>query len=239
MNRRDLLAGIALASTHLEAEGPSAESLYIPQPHLVEDRTLLHDFMDEYAFAELVTSTPSLRVTHIPVMLDRSKGTHGTIFGHISKKNQQSATFNGRDPALVVFHGPHSYISPAWYTTKPAVPTWNFSTVHASGKLKPITDTEQLHEMLGQLIDKFDHRYGESSYDFRKLPETYVHGMIGGIIGFEMPIENIEGKFKLGQERSEEDRDSIVSHLKNAKEGRSIGELTRSFYDWVKRKKSA
>src|SRR3981081_2830357 len=135
MKRRDLIAAFALASTAAEGQQPSGETLYIPKAHLVADRKLLHDVMDDYAFVDLVTAVPSIRITHIPTLLDRNAGAYGTIYGHISRSNPQSQTFDGRHPAVVVFRGPHAYISPTWYAKSEAVPTWNFAVVHASGKL--------------------------------------------------------------------------------------------------------
>src|SRR5215471_2650659 len=116
MNRRDLLAGLALASVEAKSqtrpnENPS-ESLYIPKPHLVEDRRFLHTFMDEFSFVDLVTVTPSLRITHIPVWLDRSAGAYGTIHGHISRQNPQSNALLGGQTGVAVFRGPDGYISP-------------------------------------------------------------------------------------------------------------------------------
>ncbi|MCX6635578.1 MAG: FMN-binding negative transcriptional regulator, partial [Acidobacteria bacterium] len=84
MKRRDLLSGLATAGMEPEAQQHSSESLYIPKPHLVEDRKLLHDFMDEFPFADLVTSSPALRITHVPVFLNRDMGRYGRIYGHIS-----------------------------------------------------------------------------------------------------------------------------------------------------------
>lgn len=234
MKRRDLLTGFALAAAGVSAEPADTESLYVPKAHRVEDRSMLHDFMDEYAFADLITAGSSIRVTHLPTLLDRKKGTFGTIYGHVAKNNPQYTMFDGKSPAVLVFRGPHAYISPSWFT-KPgnAVPTWNFAVVHVSGKPKAVTDKPELHAFLGRLISKFETRYGGSSYDFSKLPESYVYGMLGGIVGFEMEIEAIDGKFKLSQERNEGDRASIEKHLEHAKEGRSIGELTSNFYSWV------
>jgi len=228
MKRRDLLAGLALAGIELEAQNP-VDSLYIPKPHLVEDRKFLHDFMDEFAFVDMVTSAPSIRITHIPVLLDRNAGKYGTIRGHISRQNPQNKTFNGRDTAVIVFRGPHSYISPAWYAKTEAVPTWNFAVVHASGKLKPVDEPKALHDFLARLIHKFE-TYEGSSWDFSKLPDSYVNGMLSGIIGFEMEIELLEGKFKLGQERSEADKQGILRGLQSARQGRSLHELTENFY---------
>jgi transcriptional regulator len=104
MNRRDLLAGLALASMKARAQAPAAESLYIPKPQLVDDRRFLHDFMDEFAFVDLVTASPTLRITHIPVFLDCAAGPYGTIHGHISRQNPQSATFDSKQAGVIVFH---------------------------------------------------------------------------------------------------------------------------------------
>ena len=231
MKRRDLLAGLALAATTMEAQQPGPETVYIPKVQRVEDRKFLHDFMDDFSFVDLITAAPTIRITHIPVVLDRTNGPYGTIFGHISKNNPQQQAFDETAPAVIVFHGPESYISPTWYAKAEAVTTWNFAVVHASGKLKPITDKTELHNLLANLIHKFEGRYPQSTYDFSKLPDNYVYPMIRGIIGFEMQIEGIEGKCKLGQDRSEEDRQSIVKHLPTAWHEPTMTEFTATFYE--------
>jgi transcriptional regulator len=228
MNRRDLLASLAISALSAEAQEPPAASLYIPQAHLVEDRKFLHDFMDEFAFVDLITTSP-LRITHIPVLLDRSAGKYGTIHGHIALQNEQSKKFDGNHEAVIVFHGPHGYISPVWYETMPAVPTWNFAVVHATGKLRPVADPQALHAFLARLIGKFE-SYQGTKYDFSKLPDVYVNGMLPRIIGFQMEVELLEGKFKLGQERSAADREGILKNLKTARGGRSLRDLTENFY---------
>src|ERR1035438_5794094 len=108
MNRRNLLLGLAMAGLDLNAQEPSPGSLYIPKPHLVEDRKFLQDFMDEFAFADLVTASPGIRITHIPTVLDRTAAPYGTLFGHISRQNLQSKCFDGHQQAVIVFRGPHS-----------------------------------------------------------------------------------------------------------------------------------
>lgn len=230
MKRRDWMAGMALAGMGLEAQQHGPDSLYIPKPHLVEDRKFLHDFMDEFAFVDLVTASPNIRITHIPVLLDRKPGPYGAILGHISRQNPQKETFDGAQSAVIVFRGPHSYISPGWYSKPEAVPTWNFAVVHASGKLKPITDRANLHGLVARLIDKFEIA-GKSGYDLAKLPDSYVNGMLGGIVGFEMQIELLEGKFKLGQERPAADREGILRNLRDAKQGPNMHDFTAAFYE--------
>jgi transcriptional regulator len=232
INRRTMLASLAAGSSHLLAQEPARTdpTLYIPKAHRVEDLKLLQDFMDEYAFVDLVTASPTLRITHIPVMLDRTAGTYGKILGHISRQNPQSQTFDGRQTGVIVFRGPHGYISPTWYAKKEAVPTWNFAVVHATGRPSAISDKTALHRLLARLIEKFE-GYEGSRYDFSKLPESYVSPMLGGIVGFEMQIDSLEGKFKLGQERSDVDKQGILEHLDQAKRReRSLHDLTASFY---------
>ncbi|MDH4066017.1 MAG: FMN-binding negative transcriptional regulator [Acidobacteriota bacterium] len=238
MDRRELLAGLLTApaamALELDASGQEAgapdPSLYIPKAHLVEDRTFLHDFMDEFAFVDLVTATPTLRITHIPTFIDRGTGRYGTIFGHISAQNPQRQTFDGGHTAIVVFRGPQAYISPAWYAKRDVVPTWNFGVVHASGRPKAIEGPEAARTLLARLIRKFEQKSG-TNYDFDSLPADYVAGMMKGIAPFSMEVEALEGKFKLGQERSEGDRQGVLEHLATARpHERTLRELTAAFY---------
>jgi transcriptional regulator len=165
------------------------------------------------------------------VILDRSAGKYGTIYGHISRQNPQSKTFSGNQPAVIVFRGPQAYISPTWYARPGLVPTWDFAVVHASGKLKALTD-KALDDELAKLIKKFEGL--GSSYDFAKLDANEKSRLMSGIIGFEMEIDLLEGKFKLSQERSAADQQGILSKLSTAKPARSMREFMTGFYAWVK-----
>jgi transcriptional regulator len=221
-----------LAASSVFAQHPARidPTLYTPKAHRVEDSKFLQDFMDEYAFVDLVTSSPTLRITHIPVILDRAAGAYGRILGHVSRQNPQNQAFDGQHTATVVFRGPHGYISPTWYAKTEVVPTWNFAVVHATGRPSAITEKAVLHDLLARLIDRFENHPG-SSYDFSKLPDGYVSSLMGGIVGFEMPIESLEGKFKLGQERSNADKQSVLEHLRQeARRERSLYDLSASFY---------
>ena len=185
--------------------------------------------MDEFSFVDLVTAAPSLRITHVPVWLDRSAGAYGTLHGHVSRQNPQAEVFNGKQSAVIVFRGPQGYISPLWYAKTDVVPTWNFAVAHASGKPRAVTGKKELYDLLAKLIAKFEKHEG-TGYDFSRLPESYISGMLNGIVGFELEIELLEGKFKLGQERSAADRESLLKHLGSAKTGRSLREFTEAFY---------
>jgi len=152
------------------------------------------------------------------------------VFGHISAQNPQRAALDGTHPAVIVFRGPHGYISPAWYGKKDVVPTWNFAVVHVSGRPRMIDGPDATRALLARLIRKFETKSG-TSYDFDSLPADYVAGMMKGIVPFSMEIDAIEGKFKLGQERQAADRDGVVQHLQTAKpHERTLRELTEAFY---------
>jgi len=229
MNRRDLLSSLVFAAVSADAqESPPPPALYIPNAHRVDDRKLLHDFMDEFAFVDLITAPP-LHITHIPVVFDRAAGPFGAIHGHIARNNEQIKAFDGKQEAVIVFRGPHGYISPTCYQTNPAVPTWNFAVVHATGKLQPVTDPAALHAFLARLIRKFE-TYEGTGYDFSRIPDSYLNPMLANIVGFDMQVELLEGKFKLGQERPEADRQGILKYLQTARPQRSLHDLTQSFY---------
>jgi transcriptional regulator len=239
LSRRAILLGL-LSAPHTASEAAAAPgrqagpdpSLYIPKAHIVEDRTFLHDFMEEYSFATVVTPAPTLRITHIPTVLDRARGRYGTIMGHISAQNPQKIAFDGSHAAVLVFRGPHGYISPSWYAKQDSVvPTWNFGVVHVSGRPRAITDKGKTYELLATLIRRNERGLGSTTYDFSAQPKDYVDRMIQGISPFEMEIEAIEGKFKLGQERSEGDRSGILTHMKGGGyRERSLEQFTSAFY---------
>jgi transcriptional regulator len=196
----------------------------------VEDRRLLHDFMEEYSFVDLVTATPTLRITHIPVLLERREGRYGTIYGHVAAQNPQRATLDGAHPAVIVFRGPHGYISPTWYAKRDVAPTWNFAVVHASGRPTAIAGSEGARDLLARLIRRYEKSVG-SNFAFEKLAPEYVDSLLPRIAPFRLEIEALEGKFKLGQERAEGDRQGVLAHLRDgAYRERSLYELTEAFY---------
>jgi transcriptional regulator len=132
-----------------------------------------------------------------------------------------------------VFRGPQGYISPTWYATRASVvPTWNFGVVHASGRPRLITDKARTYDLLATLIRRNEQRVGSTEYDFAAQPREYVDRMMQGISPFEMEIQALEGKFKLGQERSDGDRNGVLAHLaRGGYKERSLYELTQAFYE--------
>jgi transcriptional regulator len=226
-----MLASLLLGPALLEQEPAAPDpSLYIPKAHLVDDRGFLHDFMEEFSFVDLVTASPALRVTHIPVVLDRKEGRYGTIYGHIAAQNPQRAALARRHDAVMVFRGPHGYISPTWYAKRDVAPTWNFAVVHASGRPEPIVGDAGARDVLARLIRRYETSVG-SDFTLDQLPRDYVDSLLPRIAPFRLEIEALEGKFKLGQERSDGDKAGVLAHLhEGAYHERSLYEVTEAFY---------
>src|SRR5436309_4848810 len=111
--------------------------MYIPTPFREESLDILHEVIRQHSFATLVTSAPDgLIATHIPILLDPMRGSYGTLIGHVARENPHWRAFGGNQETMAIFQGPHAYVSPSWYTTPYAVPTWNYVVVHAYGRPK-------------------------------------------------------------------------------------------------------
>ncbi len=233
INRRAMLASLVAASgASLSAQEPAKidPTLYIPKAHRVEDLKLLHEFMDEYAFVDLVTSSPTLRITHIPVILERTAGTYGRLWdmsrGRIRRVRRSTGARRVSSCSVARTGTSH----PRGIRKRKPCRRGTLRWFTPAGRPSAITDKTALHKLLGRLIEKFESQEA-SGYDFSKLPESYVSPMLGGIVGFEMQIESLEGKFKLGQERSDADKQGLLEHLGQARRReRSLQDLTASFY---------
>ncbi len=186
--------------------------MYRPRLFDIDDRETLFRFMRAQSFALLVTATDGAPVaSHIPLYLD-TDGTGDRLLGHLAKANNQWQGFDGETEALVIFWGPHAYISPSWYETEIMVPTWNYVTVHAYGKPTVIDDPEPVREGLKHLVDAYESD-ATGPWSMDALPDDYVGKMLKGIVAFEMPIERLEGKFKLSQNRQPKDRRGAIQGL--------------------------
>jgi len=183
--------------------------VYIPSAFRIEELDPLHSFIEEFGFATLVTireGTPF--ATHLPLLLDREGGI---LFGHMAQANPHWECLEGTE-SLAIFTGPHAYISPSWYATRPSVPTWNYTAIHVYGAARRSSE-KRTQEMVDALVTKYEsNRANPWAND---LPDEYRTNLLRGVAGFEMPITRIEGKFKLGQNRSEADRDRMLFHLRS------------------------
>jgi transcriptional regulator len=170
--------------------------------------------------AELIAS-------QIPFLVER-RGGDVLLRGHIARANPQAADLDGGGEALAIFPGPHAYISPSWYEAGPAVPTWNYASVHAYGAARAIGDRDWLRDMLDRLSARHETREA-APWRMRDLPAAYLDAMLGGIVGIEIAVSRLEGKFKLSQNRPEADRPRIVAALERREDegSRDIAALMR------------
>jgi transcriptional regulator len=189
--------------------------MYTPKFNMVSDRTLLIETMRANSFAVLVgpqTSDAALSpvASHLPLVV-KNEGEHGLLEGHFAHANPQWKALAGRE-TLVVFSGPHSYVSPALYVDPLSVPTWNYIAVHAYGTLSLVEDESGKDALLRGLIGAHEPAFAEK---WSLMPEGFRRTMLAGIVGFKIPITRIEGKFKISQNRTESDRNNVqTAHAK-------------------------
>jgi transcriptional regulator len=183
--------------------------MYLPKHFEVTDRTVLFDLMQKFSFATLVSIHEGVPfATHMPFTC---KPQQNLIASHIARANPQWTTFHQNSEVLVIFQGNHSFISPTWYDKHPSVPTWNYMTVHAYGKLRIVEDSKAVKKLLHDLVLQY-----EEEWDMLQLPETYMQGMMKGIVAFEIELTKLEGKFKLSQNRAEGDQQNVVKALRQS-----------------------
>ena len=178
-------------------------TLYIPQHFRVDDPAALAAFIEANAFGTLVSSSAAgLHVSHVPFVVERGEGGAMRLLGHVARANAQWQALEGAQHVLAVFQGPHAYISPGWYEQHPSVPTWNYAAVHATGRARLMEEAE-LHELLMRLSTTYE-AGREKPWRMSELPPAYVDSMLKMIVGFELVVEQLEGKFKLSQNRPKE-----------------------------------
>ncbi|HSG50220.1 MAG TPA: FMN-binding negative transcriptional regulator, partial [Longimicrobiales bacterium] len=149
--------------------------------------------------------------THLPFSLDAERGEHGTLVAHMARANPHWKALAPDQEVLVVFAGPHAYISPTWYAEPVAVPTWNYAAVHVYGVPQLVEDMDVLRGQVEQLVHEHEaHR--DPAWDVAAA-EPKLEGLLKAIVGFEIPIARVEGKMKFNQNRSREDREGVVRAL--------------------------
>jgi transcriptional regulator len=187
--------------------------VYIPEHFRVRDHADAIRFMQANSFAILVSATDEGPfATHLPLVV-REAGERVIIRGHVAKANPHWGYLEKQSNCLTIFHGPHAYISPANYTTREVVPTWNYGAVHVYGNARVFSAPEELLGVLHELIPMFEPAYAEQ---WASLGEAYREGMLRNIIGFEIAVTKIEAKFKLSQNRSREEQENIIGSLSAA-----------------------
>jgi transcriptional regulator len=197
--------------------------MYTPTKLKLESLNELHQFIDDFSFGSIISSStsnktdPSLTASHLPFLLNREEGEMGTLYCHFAKANPQWRTLEN-ESVLAIFNGPHAYISPSWYAAKPAVPTWNYASVHINGVVTFLDDEETL-DVINQTIETYEpallNRKLEDkvNQEDQIIPDHYRDRLLKGIVAVKIIITNIEGKNKLGQQRTAADQKGVVAGL--------------------------
>lgn len=191
--------------------------MYSPT-HFQENRPeVLHELMREHPLACLVAHTAQgLQANHVPLMFEPRARSPGALQGHIARANSLWRELKDGAEVLALFQGASHYISPNWYPTKAehgkVVPTWNYAIVHARGRIAWIHDASWLREFVSKLTDSQE-RQQKAPWQLTDAPPKYVDQMLGAIVGFEITITELVGKWKLSQNRSAADRAGVVAGL--------------------------
>ncbi|MBB4822334.1 transcriptional regulator [Pseudomonas alcaligenes] len=198
--------------------------MYLPASFRQEDLAELHLQMRQSRLATLVCQgADGLVASHLPLLLEAGEGEYGTLYGHFAKANPQWRALADGAEALVVFNGPDAYVSPAWYAAKAehgkVVPTWNYIAVHAYGQAEVFDDAERLLQLVGRLSDQHEADRPQP-WALSDAPRDYIDAMLRAIVGFALPIRRIEGKWKLGQNRSQADQAGVREGLAGSADGR-------------------
>jgi transcriptional regulator len=185
--------------------------MYIPAHFAQPDRNALFDLIEAHAFGLLVAQDQGgMIASHVPFLLDRDRGAQGTLVCHLAAANNQVAALDGQE-VLCIFQGPHGYVSPNWYARKPAVPTWNYMVAHAYGRARVSRDATELRGIVDRLSQIYE---GPAGWKLDDEPESFFAGLVRGIVGVEIPLTRLEGKYKLSQNRSLADIDGVIANLR-------------------------
>jgi transcriptional regulator len=195
--------------------------MYVPEVFRFDDRTALLSLASAYPFASVIThGERGLEVSHVPLCVDAERNC---LRGHVARANPQLAHLADGHDVLAVFHGPHGYVSPSVYAEQPSVPTWNYVVVHVHGRARRV-DELALREILDEMVTRFD-ATGWRLY----TGEEFLRPALEAIAGFEIVIDRLEGKRKLSQNRSPEDRARVAEWLERGDEtSRAVAVLMRA-----------
>jgi transcriptional regulator len=185
--------------------------MYIPNTFKMTEITHKHQFIDEFGFGVVISSADGLSGTHLPFVLHADEGEQGVLYAHCAKANPHWKDLEGQN-VLVIFTGPHSYISPSWFTTKPAVPTWNYTAVHAYG-VASLLDPHQTLKAVEQVVEKYE---PQLLVQQDIVTDQIKHKMLAGIVGFKIALTTLEGQLKLGQNKSKDDQTGVLNALNNS-----------------------
>lgn len=186
--------------------------MYMPRHFASDDPTIAHEVIDHNAFAILLTHGDELEISHIPIVRVDDGSNYGKLIGHVAKPNPQGNHFDGTLSATAIFSGPHAYVSPSWYVTPDLVPTWNYAAVHAHGCPVAVEEQSAARAIIDDLVSRFESD-DTDNWSTARLSEKRMTGQMKGIIAFEMPIDRLETKLKMSQNRSADDAAGVINAL--------------------------
>lgn len=203
--------------------------MYLPRSFQEQNPERLLAFMRRYSFATLMTVDEGVPFgSHLPLLVEPgAEGAQGRLLGHMARANPQWRAFSEDRDVLVIFQGPHTYVSPSWYVSTPNVPTWNYAVVHAYGRPRLITEPDESLRILRATVDTYESGF-EKPWSVDQVGD-YAQRLLPGIVAFELRLTRLEGKFKLNQNRAPEDRRAVMEHLERSEdpEQRAVGGLMR------------
>ena len=200
--------------------------MYNP-PHFREERLeVLRALIGKHSLAALVTlDSDGLSANHLPLIFDPEPGPWGTLRGHMARANSQWRDFRPEVEALAIFQGAAVYVTPSWYPAKQetgkVVPTYNYAVVHARGPLKVVEDADRLERHLRALTAHHEAPFAQP-WSIEDAPREYIRGLLTSIVGIEIPITRLEGKWKMSQNRDAADREHVMIGLREQGDEASI-----------------
>lgn len=206
--------------------------MYLPSMFEQDNPERLHELMRQYPFATWITlSQGGLLINHIPFVLDTSRGEQGVLMGHVARANPVWREFSPTLSSVVVFQGPQAYVTPSWYAGKEAhgkvVPTWNYAVVHVQGIPRVVEDRTAFLALLERLTAANEAAF-TTPWKITDAPADYIDKTMNAIVGIEIPIQRIEGKWKMSQNRDNADREGVIAGLQAQGTEQSLATA-----DWV------
>lgn len=202
--------------------------MYIPKLFHEGNWPAIKQVIEENSFTTVVSCSAGLPIaTHVPLRLVESADGTAKLQGHMAKANQHWPLFEHDARSLVIFSGPHSYVSPRWYDHV-NVPTWNYIAVHVYGKPRLVTIEKELHELLKGLVDRYEgDTEGEQRYTIEGLPDDFLQSQMKGIVGFEILVDEVQASFKLSQNRDQKNYENVIAELRKSddQKARNVAEI--------------
>ena len=191
--------------------------MYIPKHFKMNDEEVIYDLIQKNSFATLFSNhNGEPYATHLPLLLNKEEGF---LYGHFARSNEQWKDI-ANQKVLVIFQGPHCYISPSWYETNQAVPTWNYVAIHVYGQMEIIKEGQEVFNSLLDMVSTYEKP--DSFYHLEDVDDNYIKGMSKGIVGFKIHITKIEGKAKLSQNHPADRQELIIKQLENSVDQNNI-----------------